>query len=236
MSAAQYLPPVDRTRAILEDLEAVRENLLALSDDIWAGIDRQDLTAFDEGVRFMRSYVEKMSEFDRLAAELSVLIQQYTQVSLEAAEETGQEDRERNERIIQDLNRDEPHSLDENFTYKRPHGFILVGQAASGITTWQRLYELVCRQLHQRDAGRFGSLVDHPEFISNRGHHSVTHDPNSLRGALQVDQGLFVECNLSANGIRDMLRRLLDAFQIAPDQLRLFLRQDRDAGRDQPNG
>ena len=216
MSAAQYLPPVDRTRAILEDLEAVRENLLALSDDIWAGIDRQDLTAFDEGVRFMRSYVEKMSEFDRLAAELSVLIQQYTQVSLEAAEETGQEDRERNERIIQDLNRDEPHSLDENFTYKRPHGFILVGQAASGITTWQRLYELVCRQLHQRDAGRFGSLVDHPEFISNRGHHSVTHDPNSLRGALQVDQGLFVECNLSANGIRDMLRRLLDAFQIAP--------------------
>src|SRR4051812_27792335 len=71
----------DRTREILEDLEAVRENLLALSDDIWAGIDRQDLTAFDEGVRFMRSYVEKMTEFDRLAAELSVLIQQYTQVS-----------------------------------------------------------------------------------------------------------------------------------------------------------
>jgi hypothetical protein len=90
MSAAQYLPPADRTRAILEDLEAVRENLLALSDDIWAGIDRQDLAAFDEGVRFMRSYVEKMSEFDRLAAELSVLVQQYTQVSLEATEETGQ--------------------------------------------------------------------------------------------------------------------------------------------------
>ena len=51
MSAAQNLPPADRTRDILEDLEAVRENLLALSDDIWAGIDRQDLAAFDEGVR-----------------------------------------------------------------------------------------------------------------------------------------------------------------------------------------
>ena len=234
MSAAQYLPPVDRTRAILEDLEAVRENLLALSDDIWAGIDRQDLAAFDEGVRFMRSYVEKMSEFDRLAAELSVLVQQYTQVSLEATEETGQEDRERNERIIRELNRDEPHSLDEDFTYKRPHGFILAGQATSGISTWQRLYALVCQQLYHRDSNRFRSLVDNPEFISNRGHHSVTHDPNSLRGALQVDQGLFVECNLSANGIRDMLRRLVDAFEIAPDQLRLFLRQDRDAGRVQP--
>jgi hypothetical protein len=93
MSAAQYLPPADRTRAILEDLEAVRENLLAFSDDIWAGIDRKG-----------------------------------------------------------------------------------------------------------------------------------------------VDQGLFVECNLSANGIRDMLRRLVAAFEIAPDQLRLFLRQDREAGREQANG
>ena len=64
----------------------------------------------------------------------------------------------------------------------------------------------------------------------------MTHDPSSLRKALEVDQGLFVECNLSANGIRDMLRRLVAAFEIAPDQLRLFLRQDRDAGRDQPNG
>jgi hypothetical protein len=115
----------DRTRSILEDLEAVRENLLALSDDIWAGIDRQDLTAFDEGVRFMRSFVEKMTAFDQLAADLSVLIQQYTQVSLEASEETGQEDREQNERIIRELNREEPHSINEDFTYKRPHGFIL---------------------------------------------------------------------------------------------------------------
>ena len=142
----------DRTRDILEDLEAVRENLLALSDDIWAGVDLQDLTAFDDGVRFMRSFIEKRTAFDQLAAELSVLIQQYTQVSLEASEETGQEDREQNERIIRDLNREEPHTIDEDFTYRRPHGFILDGKATVGITTWQRLFELVCRQLHQRDS------------------------------------------------------------------------------------
>ena len=231
MSAAQNLPPTDRTREILEDLEAVRENLLALSDDIWAGIDRQDLAAFDEGVRFMRAYVEKMSEFDRLAADLSGLVQQYTQVSLEGSEETGEADREQNERIIRELNREEPHSIDEDLTYKRPHGFILGGQATSGITTWQRLYELVCRHLYQRDSARFVSLVDNPEFISNRGHHSVTHDSDSLRKALEVGDGLYVECNLSANGIRDMLEHLLVAFEIETSDLRLFLRQDRDAGR-----
>jgi hypothetical protein len=221
----------DRTRAILEDLEAVRENLLALSGDIWDGIDRQDLAAFDDGVRFMRSYIEKMTEFDRLAADLSGLIQQYTQVSLESSEETGEEDLERNERIIRELNREEPHSIDEDFTYKRPHGFILASQATSGITTWRRLYELVCRQLYQRDSARFVSLVENPEFISNRGNHSVTQEPDSLRKAGEVGGGLFVECNLSANDIRDMIRRLLIAFEIELNQLRLFLRQDRDAGR-----
>ncbi|WP_165224684.1 hypothetical protein [Aquisphaera insulae] len=223
----------DRTRAILEDLEAVRENLLALSDDMWDGIDRQDLASFDEGVRFMRSYLEKTTEFDRLAADLSALIQQYTRVSLDEGEETGHEDRERNERIIRELNRDEPHTLDEDLTYKRPHGFILAGQATSGITTWQRLYELVCQQLGRRDGSRFLSLLDDPEFISNRGHHKVTRDPDTLLRALELGRGLFIECNLSANGIRDMIRRLLIAFRLDPAEFRLFLRQDRDAGRDE---
>jgi len=48
-----------------------------------------------------------------------------------------------------------------------------------------------------------------------------------------VEQGLFVECNLSANGIRDMIRRLLVAFDLEPGKIQLFLRQDRDAGRAQ---
>ena len=200
MSAAQNLPPIDRTRAILEDLEAVRENLLALSDDIWAGIDRQDLAAFDEGVRFMRSYVERMTEFDRLAADLSTLIQQYTQVSLEATEETGQEDREQNERIIRELNREEPHSLDEDFTYRRPHGFILAGQATSGITTWLRLYELACRQLALRDRACFGSLVDDPEFVSNRGR-NLERDKNSCR------LGTARACGQPVNFVRSAFRR-----------------------------
>lgn len=43
MNAARRLSTPNRTRQILEDLEAVRENLRALSDDIWDSIDRQDL-------------------------------------------------------------------------------------------------------------------------------------------------------------------------------------------------
>lgn len=231
MNAARGLTTADRTRQILEDLEAVRENLLALSDDIWDSIDRQDLAGFDEGVRFMRTYLEKMTGFDQLATEISVMIQDYTSVRLEAQEESGLDDRESNERIIQELNREEPHSIGEDFTYKRPHGFILCGQGASGLTTWQRVYKLVCQQLLRRDAQRMRSLVENPDFISNRGHHSFSRDPLPLTRALEIEPGLFAESNLSANGIRDMIRELLEAFEIPKDEMKIYLRQDRDAGR-----
>ena len=98
------------------------------------------------------------------------------------------------------------------------------------------MYELVCRQLLARDANRFRALYDHSDFISNRGHHSVTTDPTPLRKSLALGDGLFVESNLSANGIRNMVGSLLVAFEIPADRLLIFLRQDRDAGRARDGG
>ena len=221
-----------RTRKILEDLETVRENLLALSDDIWMSIDHNDPAALEAGVAFKRAYNSKASAFDDVASELSALVQQYTGARLEAAEQTGGADCEQNDRIVAELNRDEPHRLEEDFTYKRPHGYILVGQGTTGVTTWQRMYELVCRQLFIRDEALFRGLCEDAEFISNRGHHTVTTDSASLRKPLAIEGGLFVEANLSANGIRDVIRQLLLAFDIPVDEMRIFLRQDRDAGRE----
>ena len=79
----------DRTRQILEDLEAVRENLLALSDDIWRSIDHNDREALESGVAFKRAFNDQVAAFDTGAGGLSALIQQYTSVTLESAEETG---------------------------------------------------------------------------------------------------------------------------------------------------
>lgn len=221
----------ERTRRILEDLEAVRENLLALSDDIWHSIDHNDPQALDAGVEFKRAYNAKAAAFDQIASELSALVQQYTSVRLEEAEQTGEDNGEQNARIVAELNREQPHSLDENFTYKRPHGFVLDGRGTTGVTTWQRLYELVCQQLFARDEGRFRGLENHPEFVSNRGHHTVTGDRTTLRKPLAVSADLYIEANLSANGIRDVIRRLLEEFEIPTDRMQIFLRQDRDAGR-----
>jgi len=219
----------NRIRKILSDLEAIRENLLALSDDIWLSIDHNDNEALQEGIQFKIAYNQKLADFDTLTSELSAIVQQRTRIHPEDDEQTGVDDAEHNKRITEDLNRDEPHALDENFTYKRPYGFILQGQATKGITTWRRLFELICRQLRQRDPDRFKTLADHPDLTTARGHPSFSRDPDHLRASAPVGDGIHAEINLSANGICDTIRRLLIVFDIPPDQLQLFLRENRNA-------
>lgn len=221
-----------KTRTILEDLEAVRENLLALSDDIWLSIDHNDGQALEEGVQFKRAYNEKMAAFDALATDLSLLVQQFTSVRLEASEQSGADDEAENARIVRELNREEPHAIDEDFTFKRPHGFILQGQGASGITTWRRVYELICQHLLKLDAEAFEELPDHTDLISNRGHHQFTRDPELVRSATLIGAGLYSEINLSANALRDVIRKLLALFEIPESDLQIFLREDRNAERE----
>jgi hypothetical protein len=221
----------ERTLQILRELEVVRENLLALSDEIWISIDHNDADALEEGVEFKRAYNSKLSAFDALSSELSRLIQKFTRVDLAVEEESGDYDTQSNQRIIEQLNREQPHAIDEDFTFKRPHGFILDGAATTGVTTWRRLYEIVCVALIRRDRELFLRLFDHDKFVSSRGHRQFTADPNELRSPSRLEEGIYSEINLSANGLRDVIRNLLDVYDLPHDRLQIFLREDRDAGR-----
>ncbi len=222
----------DRTREILEDLEAVRENLLALSDEIWTSINHNDPEALEEGVQFKRAYNEKMAAFDRLASELSTMVQQFTSIRLEEHEESGEDDEVQNERIIRALDRETPHSIDEDFEYKRPYGFILDGRGTSGVRLWNRLFTLICLELYRRDPARFRELLDRPENVRKRGGLLFSRDPARLRKAQKIADGLHAEINHSANGLRDVIRLLLATYEIPKDRLQIFLREDRDAEGD----
>ncbi len=227
----------ERTREILTDLERTRENLLGLSDDIWLNIDHNDPDALEAGVDFKRKYNEKMLGFDRLANELSLLVQDYTKVAIEAREPQQpkstpkQPDLKLNERTVKELNRSEPHGLDEDLTYKRPFGFILKGRGYKEIVTWRYMYELFCRQLLELDPAKFNNLPGHPDLMSNRGNPSFAREPKELRVDMPLPAGIYAEINLSANHLRDQMRKLLKIFNLPETEMTIFLRQDRDADK-----
>ncbi|WP_205703957.1 hypothetical protein [Candidatus Chloroploca sp. Khr17] len=221
-----------RVRQILTDLEQVREALLALSDDIWLNIDHNDLQALEEGVAFKRTYNERMAEFNLHASELSSLIQQFTHVLVETPmpAEKGRNDAAENERIIRELDRETPHALDEQFSYKRPYGFVLQGHAYKDIVTWQSVYKLVCLLLAKLDPEHFRQLPDTETFITRRGNRDFSRNPKELRMPLALVHGIYAESNYSANEIAKRIGRLLDTFGIERHEFVIYLRQDRDAG------
>jgi len=89
----------------------------------------------------------------------------------------------------------------------------------------------VCEYLQRRSPDRFAGLPEAEEFVSTQGNPRFSRDAESFRMALRLPNGLWAEGNLSANDLRDMMKRLLDHFEIPQAALRLYLRQDRDAGR-----
>jgi hypothetical protein len=86
-----------RVQSILTNLEAVGEDLLALSDDIWLNSEHNDNEPLAEGVRAKTAFNEQVAEFQGVAERLSGLVEDFSQVrTFDAPEAPGSaEERER---------------------------------------------------------------------------------------------------------------------------------------------
>jgi hypothetical protein len=219
-------------RNILRDLDNIRENLFAFSDDVWLNIDHNDTQAMKAGIAFKEKLNAQLDAFGKLSDEMTRLVQKYTQVQTEGEAspeiEVGKTAAD-NTRIIKELNRSEPHAITEKFTYMRPCGFVLDGKGYRDVTTWTRVYELVLRQLVKKDPVLFKALPDNSVTITRRNNPHFSRKPADLRKPLALPNGIHAETNLSANDLCASIRTLLGIFSLPLTSCTLFLRQDRDA-------
>jgi hypothetical protein len=221
----------ERARQVIEDLESLRDALLDLSDDIWLSIDHNDPEALEEGVAFKKAFNEKSATLQNTADELAALIEEHTGVSLDTHESTGEAGTtaDRNERIIRELDRREEHALDEDFTYKRPFGFVLEGTAHTGVRTRTDLYVAFCRQLAEAYPEAVRRFPETEAFLTSRGNRTFTRDPSPLRSPKRIADDVYAETHYSANGIRDQMRAVLDVLDVDESAMTVYLREDRDA-------
>lgn len=199
---------------------------MALADDIWLSIDHNDNDALQKGVVFKKEYNEKVAAFDRLSGDISQLVQNYMGLSLEHDEKSTTDSNE-NQRIIKSLDKHEKHSLDEDFTYKKPFGFSIEGKGYKNVDKWKRIYFLTLNYLHERKRN-FSKILTAEEFIYNRGNKDFSTNPDDLRIGQLVRDGIYAETNLSANQIRDRIQKLLDYFEIDWNKFVIYLNEDRD--------
>lgn len=221
----------ERIQSILGNLESVEEDLRALSDDIWLDIDHNDSEAVKSGAAYKISFNAAMGALSKAADDVSRVITEFTDVPRfdpPTAPATPAE-RDQRERSIEALDQRTPHSLDEDFRYRRPSAFRVGDVPFNGTHTWAQVHETLCRYLRGQDTGTFAKLPDRQDFTSSKGNRYLSRDADDLRSPKDVGSGVFLETNLSANQIRDNIRRLLEAFAIPPSEFVAYLREDRDA-------
>jgi len=220
----------EKANQLREALERINEDLLALSDDIWLGIEHNDATALEEGVKFKKAFNEQQEGFARAAQGIIEVLEGYAAPEeSSSAEITPPRSRAQRERKIAELDRHVPHSLREEFSYKRPYGMKLEGEAYIGLKTWKAVYRQVLKHLLAKNKSVFSKLDRCEAAISRRGNAYFSKDKTAVRQAMSIGSGLYAEVNLSANLIRDSIARLLDEFSISHSEITFYLREDRDA-------
>jgi len=134
-----------KIKKILSNLKSVEEDLLALSDDLWLEINHNDNDSIKKGVTFKSDFNQRNSQFITSANALSELIQNYTNTPLYTEEENTNivHTHSERDRIIKELNNKKPHSLRENFKYKRPFGFVIEDSAYRNKLTWAEVYNQI---------------------------------------------------------------------------------------------
>jgi len=224
------MTPNDKTKEIIDMLNALNEYLLSLPDDMLLDVDPRDNESLEQGVKFIQAFNDNSAQFFRAADKIEQQLKQFFDIDPEAEDvERETTDDQQMTRIIKELDKTEPHSLDESFTYKRPFGFVLGKAAYKGIKTWRSLYVQVLNELYSINPQRFMQLLQAEQFVSRRGNHSFADKPDGFRFAVNLQPGFYAEGNLSANGIRDNIKDLLSYFGLNYQEMKVYFREDRDA-------
>ncbi|MCK9467318.1 MAG: hypothetical protein M0P94_03240 [Candidatus Absconditabacterales bacterium] len=218
-----------KVKKILDTLNYLQETLLSIPDDMFLQINPRNNVELDK-TDIIKQCNEKLPGFMKSSSEIEKLIKIFFDINPEF-EEIEEDTKEKNNRIriIKELDKTEAHSLDENFTYKRPYGYILLDKAYKGLKTWRVLYKYILKDLKEINIEKFHRLKTDESFISKKGRQYFSEIPDNLRVSEQIIKDFYIETNLSANQIRDLIKDLLDYFEISTTKLKIYLRKDHDA-------
>jgi len=219
----------EKIKTIYDSLIDVQEKLLSLPYDIHLDIDPRDNKSLENGMKFLRNYNNNLTDFTKAANKISENLRNYFKINPEDENVEGESfNNDKKERIVQELDKKKPHTLNENFTYKTPYGFILEDSAFKGLKTWKSLYLKVLEVLKKSNFEKFKRLPEIEVFISKRGNPLFSREEHDLRVAEKIEDYFFVEVNLSADQIRNNIKQLLEYFSLNSANMKIYLREDRD--------
>ena len=117
------------------------------------------------------------------------------------------------------------HTLHEDFTYTRPAAFEFKGNRVE-VRTWQQMLIKTCEMLMALDRERFVNFENDPTMRGRKTKLFSTNPANIRNSHKLQDSELYVETNLSANSMRNLIIKMLQKYKLKPSEFKVFLRAD----------
>ena len=123
-----------------------------------------------------------------------------------------------------DVDNMEPHTLDEDFEYKKICGFEINGIRFE-VSSWQDALIQLCSYLYNIDGNKMLGFVDDPYFKRRKVSYFMK---ESVPRRNKIIQGtnLYVWVNNNANTLVRLMRDMLVRYLISPETMTLYLRRD----------
>lgn len=123
-----------------------------------------------------------------------------------------------------DVDNMEPHTLDEDFEYKKICGFEINGIRFE-VSSWQDALIQLCSYLYNIDGNKMLGFVDDPYFKRRKVSYFMK-ESVPRRNKIIPGTNLYVWINNNANTLVRLMRDMLVRYLISPETMTLYLRRD----------
>ena len=219
----------DTVKMILKDLTGIHENLLSLSEYIWSSIDHNDTERLEEGFQFKKQFNALLDDFEKNKDNICALVSRFTGIKVNRQPVATEKEASENQRLIKELNKNVPHEITEDFTFKRPSAFIFSGYAYQEMNNWTELYTQFAVTAAKLNPSKLKEIAENPDFISRHNRKYYSHSEKDLRKPAKIMNDFYIETNLSANEIARRISEIISHLGMKTSDITIYLRQDRNA-------
>jgi uncharacterized protein YeeX (DUF496 family) len=218
------------------------EKVIDIGEALELLLDTLSMTRIDIGIRMQKANYCK--DFD--------LLEQLTAMSMEIAVieaniqdfysllEIDSKQKNLKNEIYKKIEREKPlpdyekcrvdtnveYSLYEDFTHKRPCAFSMEGQKIM-VDTWQEMLIKTVEILYRKDQEKMESFTDDEKMNGRKVRYFSLSNKSNMNKPVGISGSkLFIETNLSANSIRNLLVKMLQRYEIRINDFIVYLRAD----------
>ena len=205
----------EKASKITTELATVQESLKTFPKEIWKELDPDDIPRIEKYTNLKREINRLTSDLDRISQSFMDIVQQFSgntdnyKENMETATDDGE--------LLNTLNREKAHYVDEDLTGRTPYAIILEDRPYL-LRAWTNVYVQICRHFLTEDRDKM------LKYISSIGKNHFADNTRAFGSmGTELETNLFVKTNLSAEEICKRIILIFDFFGFPHRNLKIFL-------------